>query len=80
MIGDKICEWIAGNFPVMCRIVGGMSKWQLVAVGLGMLGLIYVVYAAAWNLWLNITGYALCINDDEPYEDWMDAEIWEAMR
>ena len=94
-MGDKICEWIAGKFPVMCRIVGGMSEWQLVGFGLLLLLGIFAVYTAAWNVWLCLVEAWRCgpsgrpvptrrgllaWDEDEPYEAWMDAEIWESGR
>ena len=83
-MGARICEWIAGNFPVMCRIVGGMSEWQLVGFGLLLLLGIFAVYTAAWNVWLCAVevwnGRRYGWDEYEPYEDWMDVEIWEVMK
>lgn len=78
MIGDKICEWIAFRFPLLTRWIGNMTEFEAVAFAAALMVFMYLLYVAAWNLWLNITGYALCINDDEPYEEWM-TETWEAM-
>lgn len=76
MTGDKICEWFAAKFPLMCRFVGGMTEWEAVAFAIGLMVFMYLAYTAAYNIWLNATGYAQCINDDEAYEEWM-ADCWE---
>lgn len=51
-MGAKLCEYVMAHWGALADWLAALSEWQLVAVGLGMLGLIYVVYAAAWNLWL----------------------------
>lgn len=71
-IGDKIYNAV----PWLCDWLAGMSFWHLVALVVITVGLCFAVYAA------------LCVHfgivvepaDDEPYEDWMDAELWEQCR
>lgn len=87
-MGDKLCEYVMAHWGALADWLAALGEWQLVAVGLGMLGLIYVVYAAAWNLWLCVAdawsgrgkplpykGMFSAWDDEEPYQEWM-AEVW----
>ena len=86
MIGDKVCAWIANSMPGVVEWIGGLSQWQLLAVALLGVGLIYAAYAAGYNLWLmcwelwaaGSAGHRWETWEEEPYADWMDAEIWTA--
>lgn len=89
-MGAKLCEYVMAHWGALADWLAALSEWQLVAVGLGMLGLIYVVYAAAWNLWLCVAETWRCgpsgrpvptrrlfsaWDEEEPYQEWM-AEVW----
>lgn len=81
-MGDKICNWVLAQFPVLCRWVNGMSEWEAVAFALGLMVLGYLIYAAAWNAWLYaaglLPGQSPATADKEDYEPWMDYEKWRA--
>lgn len=86
-MGAKLCEYVMAHWGALADWLAALSEWQLVAVGLGCVLLVYAVYTAAWNLWLGIedawsgrgdpspTGSWRQWDEEEPYQEWM-AEVW----
>lgn len=79
-MGDKICNWVLAQFPVLCRWVGGMEEWQLIGFTVLIFSLGYALSVAIYNAYLTVIDAQ--INED--YEDfnpgWMDVELWEVNR
>ena len=74
-MGDKICNWLGSNFPFLVRWVGGMSEWEAVAFGVGIMVFGYLLYVAVYNLYLTAIGYEEGPGR-EPYP-WVDADYHE---
>lgn len=74
-MGDRICNWLATEFPGMCRWVGGMGEWEAVAFAVGLIVFGYLVYVAVYNAYLTAIGY------EEPEApaaySWVDADYYE---
>lgn len=74
-MGDKICNWIEAEFPFLVRWIGGMGEWEAVAFGVGLLVFGYLIYIAAYNVYLTAIGY-----EDAPEREnypWVDADYHE---
>lgn len=74
MIGEKICDWFIRELPSLTAWIGGMSDWQAVAFAIGLLLVAYAMYVAAYNLYLTWCG--VDFSDNEPFQDWMDWDLY----
>lgn len=81
-----MCDWIITHMPWLVAHVGGMSLAGQIALSFGLLAAILLAYR---GLQLIVSGgvslrprpgkrYHPLFDDDEPFEDWMDAELYEA--
>lgn len=74
-MGDRICNWLAAEFPLLVRWIGGMSEWEAVAFAVGLIVFGYLVYVAAYNAYLTAIGY------EEPEApaaySWVGADYYE---
>lgn len=70
MMGSKVIDYILCEMPRLTALVGGMSEAQLIIFSLAAISLVVFGYN---RLRLKVNGL---FSDDEPYEDWMDKELW----
>lgn len=79
-MGDRICNWLAAEFPLFVRWIGGMGEWEAVAFAAALMVFMYLIYSAAWNAWLYAAGLfpgqSPAPADEEGYEPWMDYGKW----
>lgn len=74
-MGDKICDWFCRELPGLTQWIGGMSASEAVVFAIGLMVFAYLIYAVAYNIYLNIAGYEYY--EYEIYEPWMDRDALE---